>query len=64
MLAHALHWLSDDDAVQFLADDLSLRCAFGSGLRPAEDVAALLAKAGRQVTSVRDVGWSHRLWQG
>lgn len=85
LLAHALHWLPDEDAVQLLTEvkggplvlveqvsspdpedleyDLRLRCAFGSGLRSAERVAELVAKAGLRVELVRDIGWNHRIWR-
>ncbi|MFI8367913.1 SIP domain-containing protein [Streptomyces sp. NPDC085466] len=41
---------------------LRLKCAFGSGVRDAEAIAALAESAGLRVLSRADVGWDHRLW--
>ncbi|MFF4413030.1 SIP domain-containing protein [Streptosporangium sp. NPDC001559] len=41
---------------------LRLKCAFGSGLRPAERIEGLAAQAGLRVRFSRNIGWDHRLW--
>ncbi|MFD9910125.1 SIP domain-containing protein [Streptomyces sp. NPDC059063] len=41
---------------------LRLKCAFGSGLRTADEVTALAARAGLTTASCEGVGWGHRLW--
>ncbi|GAA0940110.1 siderophore-interacting protein [Nonomuraea longicatena] len=51
--------LNGPDAV---LHDLQLRCAFGSGLRPASRIAELAERAGLRVRSARDIGWDHRMW--
>ncbi|WP_432088525.1 SIP domain-containing protein [Streptomyces sp. bgisy095] len=52
----------DPDDMEAVLHHLRLKCAFGSGVRDAEEVAALAAQAGLAVRSRADVGWDHRLW--
>ncbi|MEU5402896.1 siderophore-interacting protein [Streptomyces sp. NPDC005963] len=53
---------ADTDDVDATLHHLRLTCAFGSGVRSAEQLAALAARAGLTVRSCRDIGWDHRLW--
>ncbi|GHA87598.1 SIP domain-containing protein [Streptomyces termitum] len=41
---------------------LRLKCAFGSGVRAAEEIEDLAGRAGLAVRSRADIGWDHRLW--
>ncbi|MFD0888902.1 SIP domain-containing protein, partial [Streptosporangium algeriense] len=41
---------------------LRLKCAFGSGLRPAERIEELAAQAGLRARFSKNIGWDHRLW--
>ncbi|GHB08499.1 hypothetical protein ACIQRS_25985 [Streptomyces termitum] len=41
---------------------LRLKCAFGSGVRGAEEIEDLAGRAGLVVRSRADIGWDHRLW--
>ncbi|MFE5515740.1 SIP domain-containing protein [Streptomyces sp. NPDC056529] len=52
----------DPEDMEAVLHHLRLKCAFGSGVRDAEEVAALAAQAGLAVRSRADVGWDHRLW--
>ncbi|MFB7028945.1 MULTISPECIES: SIP domain-containing protein [unclassified Streptomyces] len=52
----------DPEDMEAVLHHLRLKCAFGSGVRDAEEVAALAAAAGLAVRSRADVGWDHRLW--
>ncbi|MFE0774913.1 SIP domain-containing protein [Streptomyces sp. NPDC058861] len=52
----------DPEDMEAVLHHLRLKCAFGSGVRGAEEVAALAERAGLAVRSRADVGWDHRLW--
>ncbi|MGW6414096.1 SIP domain-containing protein [Streptomyces sp. NPDC055055] len=41
---------------------LRLKCAFGSGVRAEDEIAALAEGAGLTVRARTDIGWDHRLW--
>ncbi|MFF8831206.1 SIP domain-containing protein [Streptomyces sp. NPDC015131] len=50
---------ADEDSV---LHHLRLKCAFGSGVRDADALAALATRAGLTVRSCADIGWDHRMW--
>ncbi|MGW3556874.1 SIP domain-containing protein [Streptomyces sp. NPDC000963] len=52
----------DPEDMEAVLHHLRLKCAFGSGVRDAEEIAALAGSAGLVVRSRADVGWDHRLW--
>ncbi|MFE5948573.1 SIP domain-containing protein [Streptomyces sp. NPDC056480] len=52
----------DADDVDAVLHHLRLKCAFGSGVRGADEVNALVERAGLVVRDRRDIGWDHRLW--
>ncbi|MFJ5934546.1 SIP domain-containing protein [Streptomyces sp. NPDC093071] len=52
----------DPEDMEAVLHHLRLKCAFGSGVRDAEEIAALAGSAGLAVRSRADVGWDHRLW--
>ncbi|MFI8400055.1 SIP domain-containing protein [Streptomyces sp. NPDC085463] len=52
----------DPEDTEAVLHHLRLKCAFGSGVRDAEEIAALAGSAGLAVRSRADVGWDHRLW--
>ncbi|MFF8408720.1 SIP domain-containing protein [Streptomyces omiyaensis] len=52
----------DPEDMEEVLHHLRLKCAFGSGVRDAEAIAALAGRAGLGVLSRADVGWDHRLW--
>ncbi|WP_328490221.1 hypothetical protein [Streptomyces zaomyceticus] len=53
---------ADADDVDAVLHHLRLKCAFGSGVRGADEVSALAERAGQAVRSREDIGWDHRLW--
>ncbi|MFF8507192.1 SIP domain-containing protein [Streptomyces sp. NPDC015492] len=53
---------ADADDVDAVLHHLRLKCAFGSGVRAADEVSALAERAGLVVRERRDIGWDHRLW--
>lgn len=53
---------ADTDDVDATLHHLRLTCAFGSGVRSADQLSELAARAGLTVHSCRDIGWDHRLW--
>ncbi|MFG2895757.1 SIP domain-containing protein [Streptomyces zaomyceticus] len=53
---------ADADDVDAVLHHLRLKCAFGSGVRGADEVSALAERAGLAVRSREDIGWDHRLW--
>ncbi|MFF2305177.1 SIP domain-containing protein [Streptomyces sp. NPDC058128] len=53
---------ADADDVDAVLHHLRLKCAFGSGVRGADEVEALVERAGLVVRNRKDIGWDHRLW--
>ncbi|MEU6709488.1 siderophore-interacting protein [Streptomyces wuyuanensis] len=53
---------ADPDDIDATLHHLRLKCAFGSGVRDADQVARLAARAGLTVRSCQDIGWDHRMW--
>ncbi|MEU1279199.1 SIP domain-containing protein [Streptomyces sp. NPDC005805] len=54
---------ADEDDVDALLHHLRLKCAFGSGVRDAEQITSLAERAGLTVRAVTDIGWDHRMWE-
>lgn len=53
---------ADPDDIDATLHHLRLKCAFGSGVRSAEQLGELAARAGLTAQDCRDIGWDHRLW--
>ncbi|MFE7130884.1 SIP domain-containing protein [Streptomyces sp. NPDC057638] len=53
---------ADPDDIDATVHHLRLKCAFGSGLRDADAVTALITRAGLTIHATYDIGWDHRMW--